>query len=294
MKTKLPYLISALCLLAPMVGHADPQIEIYPVPETEILNEQFSVKVNGQPVPVIEFGHHDYPNDPKKDRRIYAHFSFEGTVEIEVTGLDGHKLLPEHFGMDPSVLTDDRAVFTIEQPRYLVFSRQHLDPSGNSVFDALFIFADPIDSRKPRPDAPEVLNYADFEGTLNEALSAVGTAEELDILYIPPGTFYTDRALEIPSHVTLYLAGGAKIINANVRIEHAEHVKVRGRGVLEINRKRDNNYKNGIHIDYSEHITLEGVISRNAGSWNTNAFNSRHVEMLYLKVMNNFQHKLHP
>lgn len=270
-------------------------VEIYSVPETEILNDQYTVKVNGEEVPVIEFGHHDYPNDLIRNRRIYAHFSFEGSVEIEVTGLEGHQfLVPEDYGIVPSVHTEDRIVFTIDRPRYLVLSYGNSDRFNNRAENALFIFADPIDPRAPNPEAPNVLNYADFTGTINQALEKVGRTPLLDVLYIPPGSWYTDRRLDVPSHTTLYLAGGSKIINANVGIYHREHASVRGRGVLEINRRRDNAYSNGIHIDYSEHITLEGVLSRNAGSWNTNAFHSNHVEIRYWKAMNNFQHILHP
>jgi hypothetical protein len=289
----IPSLLAALAMGALTLSAST--VEIYSVPETEIINAQFTVTVNGQPVPVIEFGHLDYPNDPIRDRRIYAHFSFEGTVEIEVNGLDGHQLLvPEDYGIVPTVQTEDRIVFTIDRPRYLVLSGGKPEGYYSRMENALFIFADPIDPRAPNPDAPNVLNYADFNGTINQALEKVGSSPWLDVLYIPPGSWYTDRHLNIPSHTTLYLAGGAKIINATVIIKHREHVSLRGRGVLELNRQMGNDYNNGVHIDYSEHIMLDGLISRNNAAWNTNAFRSNHVDIRYWKVMVNWHRTLQP
>lgn len=255
-------------------------VEIYDVPPTEVLNTQFTVTVNGQPVPVIESGHRNYPTD-QSGRRVYAHFSFEGTVEIEVTGLDGHNLRPLEFGIVPSVHTSERIVFTLDRPRYMILTRH-----SNTVEDALFLFADPIDPRAPHPDAPEVLNYADFTGSINAALMEVAKREELDVLYIPPGTWPSGGVIDIPSNVTLYLAGGAKITNGLLRFRNVENAHVRGRGVLDFNRDGRNDFGFGIAGVDSQNISVHGVIARSANNWNTAIRHSRGIDILYLKVLN--------
>lgn len=255
-------------------------VEIYDVPPTEVLNTQFTVTVNGQPVPVIESGHRNYPTD-QSGRRVYAHFSFEGTVEIEVTGLDGHNLRPLEFGIVPSVHTSDRIVFTLDRPRYMILTRH-----SNTVEDALFLFADPIDPRAPNPDAPEVLNYAEFTGSINAALLEVATREELDVLYVPPGTWPSGGVIDIPSNVTLYLAGGAKITNGLLRFRNVQNSQLRGRGVLEFNRNQGNDYRFGIYAVNCQNIRIEGIIARTAHNFNTVAHLSDGVDILYLKVLN--------
>ena len=255
-------------------------VEIYDVPPTEVLNTQFTVTVNGQPVPVIESGHRNYPTD-QSGRRVYAHFSFEGTVEIEVTGLDGHNLRPLEFGIVPSVHTSDRIVFTLDRPRYMILTRH-----SNTVEDALFLFADPIDPRAPNPDAPEVLNYANFTGSINAALMEVAKREELDVLYVPPGTWPSGGVIDIPSNVTLYLDGGAKITNGLLRFRNVENAHVRGRGVLDFNRDGRNDFGFGIAGVDSQNISVHGVIARSANNWNTAIRHSRGIDILYLKVLN--------
>ena len=271
-------LLAALAIAAASLSAAT--VEIYDVPPTEVLNTQFTVTVNGQPVPVIESGHRNYPTD-QSGRRVYAHFSFEGTVEIEVTGLDGHNLRPLEFGIVPSVHTSDRIVFTLDRPRYMILTRH-----SNTVEDALFLFADPIDPRAPNPDAPEVLNYANFTGSINAALMEVAKREELDVLYVPPGTWPSGGVIDIPSNVTLYLDGGAKITNGLLRFRNVENANVRGRGVLDFNRDGRNDFGFGIAGVDSQNISVHGVIARSANNWNTAIRHSRGIDILYLKVLN--------
>jgi hypothetical protein len=278
-RSHFPFLLLAALAMA-VASLSAATVEIYDVPPTEVLNTQFTVTVNGQPVSVIESGHRNYPTD-QSGRRVYAHFSFEGTVEIEVTGLDGHNLLPAEFGIVPSVHTSERIVFTLDRPRYMILTRH-----SNTVEDALFLFADPIDPRAPNPDAPEVLNYADFTGSINAALMEVAKREELDVLYIPPGTWPSGGVIDIPSNVTLYLAGGAKITNGLLRFRNVENAHVRGRGVLDFNRDGRNDFGFGIAGVDSQNISVHGVIARSANNWNTAIRHSRGIDILYLKVLN--------
>lgn len=270
---------SAACLFLIVAGPlAASVVEIYPVPPGEILSERFSVTVNGEPVPVIESGH--------PLARSYAHFSFEGTVEIEVTGLEAHsyRLSPSQFGLTPTVDDGSRIVFTLDRPRYIV-----VDPGGNNpVGDSLFIFADPIDPRMPNPNAPDVLDFTTYTGGggLQGALNEVAAREELNTLFLSPGLYENSGVLDIPSNVTLYLAGGAKIDRGLIRFRNVENAHVRGRGVLEFGRSGANNFSFGIFGTDSHNISVHGVIARTASNWNTVIRYSSEIDILYLKVIN--------
>ncbi len=253
-------------------------VEVYPVPPGEILSERFSVKVNGETVPVIESGH--------PLARTYAHFSFEGTVEIEVTGLEAHNysLSPSQFGLTPTVDDGSRMVFTLDRPRYIV-----VDPGANNpVGDALFLFADPIDPRMPDPNAPDVLDFTSHTGGggLQGALNEVAARAELNTLFLPPGLYENSGVLDIPSNVTLYLAGGAKIDRGLIRFRNVENAHVRGRGILEFGRSGANNFSFGIFGTDSHNISVHGVIARTASNWNTVIRYSSEIDILYLKVIN--------
>lgn len=282
MKRLYPVLFSVVFLLVALGLRADPVVEIYSVPPTEVVNTDYTVKVNGQAVPVIESGHVGDPSDPS-GRRVYAHFSFSGEVEIEVTGLNNHALLPEEFGIVTSEQTSDRIVFTIDRPRYMILSRKD---SGGTTEDALFLFADPIDPRAPNPAAPEVLNYTDFTGSISAAIIEVANRQDLDVLYIPPGTYENQGVIDMQSDMTLYVAGGAKINNGVVRFKDVENAQLRGRGVLEFDRSGSNDFSFGIYTMRSHHIRIEGLIARTASNWNTVPRRSTHVEILYLKALN--------
>ncbi len=278
---------SALLLPSASLLSAD-ALEIYSVPDGEFTHPTFEVTVNGEPVPVIQSGHRSDGSITLNDARNYAHFSFEGEVEIEVTGLSDYDytLFPSQFGITPTVDDGERLVFNLDRPRYII-----LDPGSaadNRTGEALFIFADPIDPRMPNPEAPDVLAFTDYTGGsgLQGALNEVASRDELNTLYLPPGLYANSGVLDIPSNVTLYLAGGAKIDRGLIRFRNVENAHVRGRGVLEFGRSNLNDYSFGIAGVHSQNVSVHGVIARTASNWNTVIRKSSDIDILYLKVLN--------
>lgn len=257
-------LIAFLVLVTSVPG----DVVTYPVAPGETLNTQFTVTANGIPVPVVD------------EVRTYCHFSFDGEVEIEVTGLTNHTLSPVDYGIVPSYDDGSRMVFTLDRPRYLV-----LHAGGTNE---LIIFADPVEVDPPRADDMNVLNIASWDGTIEEALSRVSIDPVYDVVYVGPGTYDLHENLKMPSNAALYLAGGAKLnfINGGVQVIDADNVKLFGRGLIEYN-ENSGAYKDfGIWTSFATNLEIEGIVTRNSLNWNVLIDDSDTVEISYLKVLN--------
>ncbi|GEM_PF-4686483 len=240
----------------------------YPAAPGETLNNTFTVKANGIEVPVVD------------EVRTYAHFSFSGEVEIEVTGLNNHSLSPVDYGIVPSVNDGSRMVFTLDRPRYLVLHR------GGE--DELILFADPQEVDPPQANDLNVLNVATWNGSLQEAMDRVGSDPLLDIVYVPAGTLNLNKNLRLPSHSALYLAGGAKLnfTNGGIQVVNAEKVKLFGRGLIEYNENGGNDREFGIWTHEARNLEISGIISRNSLNWNVLLEDSEEVDITYFKVLN--------
>lgn len=166
----------------------------YPIAPGERLNTQFTVTANGIPVPVVN------------EVRTYCHFSFDGEVEIEVTGLAGHTLSPVDYGIVPS----------------------HDDGTNKLV-----IFADPMEVDPPRPGDLNVIDFAAWNGTLQEALDRLSFDPLFDVVYVGPGAYNLSSNLKIPSDAALYLAGGAKLnfTSGGVQFAQVDNSRLFGRGL---------------------------------------------------------------
>lgn len=100
-----------------------------------------------------------------------------------------------------------------------------------------------------------------------------------NVIYLGPGLYQQDYT--VPSGKTLYIAGGA-VVKGSIILDSATNAKVIGRGVL------DRPSGRAISIDYSNQITVDGIIVINYGSADgggcaINAGNSSNV------VINNFK-----
>jgi hypothetical protein len=243
-------------------------VETYPVAAGETLNTQFTVTANGIPVPVVD------------EVRTYCHFSFDGEVEIEVTGLDGHTLSPIDYGIVPTVNDGSRMVFTLDRPRYLV-----LHKGGTNE---LVIFADPFEVDPPQPDDLNVIDFSTWTGSLQEALDRVAIDPLYDVVHVGPGQVSLSSNLRLPSNSALYLAGGAKLnfTSGGIQVVNADHVKLFGRGLIEYNENAAAYKGFGIWTSFATYLEISGIISRNSSNWNVLVEDSEEVDITYFKVLN--------
>jgi hypothetical protein len=252
-------------------------VTVYSVPPGENLITDHAVTVSGTTVPIIA------------SSKNYAHFAFDGTVEVQVTNVEGWTLSPTDFNI-PVKWDGSTMIFSLSQPRKLVIHNKY----SNDPNQFILIFADAPEKDAPSQKDPNVLDVGamgldatganDVTYGLQTALNQAAASDLQKTVYIPPGT-YKVQALRINSNTKVYLAGGAKlsftgsiaIPNSNCAgsggyndngcfvFDQVQNATLFGRGVLE------GNYVDAhlIQAYKCKNITIEGVIAREAGAYHT-------------------------
>lgn len=133
-----------------------------------------------------------------------AFFDFAGCVEVEVTYIKGGvkkaRIRPDSYGIEFERRADTLR-FKLTEPRNIVVQ------VNDEVFDALHLFARPIDTDRPAADDP-------------------------DVIYFGPGLHTTaDGSVTVPSGKTVYLDGGA-VLKSRVFFKDVENAGLAGRGVI--------------------------------------------------------------
>jgi hypothetical protein len=212
---------------------------VYPIPSGVPANSSFSVKARTpggewQTVPVYRARAKQIDantgSGPVFNSSV-ATFDFKGTVEVAVTSAKGTigsaRIRPLSY--DTRFTVDGATVsFTLTEPRNL-----SIEIDGE-IFNNLQLHANPIETNVPDPDDP-------------------------DVIYFGPGLHKTtDNVVKVSSGKTLYLAGGA-VLTSRVEFQNVENARLIGRGVLY-------NSQNGVLVNYSRNIEIDGVMVLNPSS----------------------------
>ncbi|MFH9003078.1 glycosyl hydrolase family 28 protein [Streptomyces afghaniensis] len=215
------------------------KLVVYPIPSGVPTNSSYSVKARTQggewqTVPVYRARAKQIDantgSGPVFNSSV-ATFDFKGTVEVAVTSSKGTigtaRIRPLSY--DTQFTVDGATVtFTLTEPRNL-----SIEIDGD-LFNNLQLHANPIESNTPDPDDP-------------------------DVIYFGPGLHKTtDNVVKVPSGKTLYLAGGA-VLTSRVEFHEVENARIIGRGVLY-------NTANGILVEYSKNIEIDGIMVLNPSS----------------------------
>lgn len=256
-----------VAVTSPLSGTSDVLLQ-YPVPGFVQPADNYTVKVNGQPVIVqktIEGG--------------YAHFAFSGTADITVTVADASDfdddwtLSPESYEIATTQSGRDIS-FSIDRPMQLLLQKDksyHYDAPyadaasakaasdadvSDRIRDKLYLIADPLEDRDtPQLGDANVVNVLDYgidntggvsvSDAVYSALS-LATADS-KILYFPPGVYNWRKTVYVPDHAKIYLAGGAylfldtdalPIVDGKIQftgffaVGGKSDVKIYGRGTL--------------------------------------------------------------
>ncbi len=254
-------------------GPPDPpeQEEAYPgVPKSAIYEvtvirdgkrEQQTVFRNA--CPQFSLGHENMQENDRFPLEIFAgrsinwaHFSFSGSVVVEVKVIDQHKVpvtgtisvVPSRHGIAAEV--DGNTVrFTLtKHGQFSVEIGQHGYRNG------LVIFADP-----PETDAPgdSPAGYAMMEGATASVLNRIPTASTG--IYFRKGV-HDIGVYRVPAHIKdIYFEEGSWVYGALI-MDGRPNVKIFGRGVLSSGRL-DYRESHGIEaINQSNNIHLEGIV----------------------------------
>ncbi len=200
----LPSALGLLLLAGGPRAHAT--VETYPPPRGIAPSEHYTVKVSHGGRVRDSFVYMVRAQRPKSNRSrttSWTTFSFSGEVTVHVTKLGGAftrcKVIPTSYRIRPAI-TGNTVSFELDRPR-----KVSVEFDGD-ITHPLLVFADPLETNVPAPDAP-------------------------DVVYFAPGVHDIGKGYAIGPGKTVYLAGGA-YVKGQLVTKDASGVTIRGRGIL--------------------------------------------------------------
>lgn len=186
------------------------EVTVYPFAVCDEKSELFFVRANDKEVGVVHFT--DYH---------YAHFSFSGAVDIEVTAPEKIEKvdISPHSAKVNYTVSENKLTFTVtggkEKPDYYIIKINDLE--------LLNILCDPPEENRPMPQGKNIYNVTDepynmdnsgkenITQKINTLIEEVGKNGG-GTIYFPPGVYKTaGRLLVKYDNIHIYLSGGAVI-----------------------------------------------------------------------------------
>ncbi|HTJ79486.1 MAG TPA: glycosyl hydrolase family 28 protein [Rariglobus sp.] len=250
------------------------EVITYPAPEGETLSQKFTVTVGGKNTPtyIARVASSDHSLRIKNvddlahsgeyyNEAAFTYFDIAGGTRVVVTcpqKIETARLLPTSAHVSPHV-NGNTVTFDIAGPAKLT-----LEINGDWA-NSLHLFANPIETDKPKADDPNVIFYG-------------------------PGIHEVDN-VHVGSGKTVYIAGGAvvrgvptpgKPKGTTFTLE-GDHIVFRGRGIVD----------GSLSPLHSRHlvfvkgndIRLEGVILRDSSVWTVPIRKSKDVTVTNLKLL---------
>jgi len=270
--------------------------DIYPVMAGVNLNNDFKVRINDGS---------GYKNVPVQDivDVCFAHFALSGSVDIEITApvnITTYRIGPERLGIAP-VVNGKTMTFTITNPTKLIILINSGAGNHTTGLDGLCIIADIPETDIPSLTNPNVVNImsygVDNTGNTLETSKIQKAFNDHDgnrkIIYFPAG-IYKSGQLHVRAKQSVYFAPGAVLMGSSTYSHYArigtegsatekyllgswqsDSIRIYGRGIINGNgtalRTQDptgDGFKtHNIQFQGSSQVTIEGIISLDAGSW---------------------------
>lgn len=305
---------TTLAAASPAQATAGAPLQIYPAPDIYSASSDYTLKVNGQNVPVVSGGSYDI-----------AQFAMGvGNARIRLTKINNtsigtYTVSPVSLGISATV-SGSSIEFAIDKPSYLIAK---IDGRREVV-----IAIDPWESDRPAAEGVGIFNVTDarygavtglgesnqkaaFQQALNDA-SAWGTARgSQGIVYVPAGV-YELGTLYLRSNLSLYLEPGAVLRYSGDRTHNevhwykdsqsrevswflstrywSENITIHGRGIIDGNGKDSvdstglaNNLLAPIH---TSKFRLDGITFRESSSWAIIPMRSDNLSFTNMKIFN--------
>jgi polygalacturonase len=237
--------IAILLGLLPIVVTA--QVITYPTPPGLVTSRDFTVTANGKQVWVEKIGSDVHTakyalyGGIAMEYLNVASFACSGSVSITITAsspIDSFVIRPKSRHVQAKV-NGRQLTFMISGPQKLYIEINALPH--------LAVFADPPEVNVPQPGDPGVVYFG------------AGAHD--------PGS------IRLKSNQTIYIAPGA-IVNANVRGDNLQNVKIIGRGRLQGN----------VEISRTTNLAVNGVFIRNTKGWSNMLTDCHHSLYKNVKV----------
>ncbi len=235
----------------------------WPAPPEEKLFQDYTLRVNGQAVPVYVCRVSAMPFNqvwPGYQRPLdqtelagFAYWEMSGPVVVEVTAqrpFTSVAVRPTSRGIQP-VVKGQRITFQLPRPGQFTVE---LDGTHH----ALHLFADPPEAGAPKPGGPNVL-------------------------YFGPGVHRPGK-IQLQSGQTVYIAGGAVVYTA-IEGRGVSGVRILGRGVIDTSEFERGKGGGSIHLEDCSDVKVDGVIIRDSDVYGLSAFGSRRLEISNVKLV---------
>lgn len=228
-------------------------LETWAAPEGVALNGDFTVKVRAVgtdewkeiPTYLIKV---DEVRGTKHhvENASMSQFGFSGGVEVAVTYNNGvirtARVRPLSHGITPQV-DGATLTFRLDTPRNLSVE------VNDDIFHNLHLFANPLETEKPRK-------------------------KDKNVLYFGPGVHHFENdTFVVPSGKTVYVSGGA-VLMGQILIDGVRDVKVIGRGMV------DHSVKMGIRIANSRNVYVEGLFATQCATGGSDSVTIRNVKSI--------------
>jgi hypothetical protein len=272
-------------LLLPVALVAAPNVTIYPAPAGESLSSEYTVQVQGRPVPV--YVQKVAPGDSSRrldamdysknvighisDEAAFTYFDMQGTVDVSVSynvTITAAKLLPDIPGA--RLVTNGKTVhFSLSQPRNFVLELNH------DLVRTLQIFANPMETDAPSRTAPNVVYFG--PGIHEVSKLTVGDGKTL---YIAGGAIVRTVAGPGETYQTTARVGQRSYEPA-ITIQGSD-IKVRGRGIIDGSMIPSG--KKLLSIG-GRNISIEGIILRDPSTWTMPLRKAEDVTITNVKIL---------
>jgi hypothetical protein len=232
-------------------------------PAEEKLYEEYTLRVNGQAVPVYSCRVSAMPFNqvwPGYQRPIdqtelagFAYWAMSGPVSVEVISKRPFKSVavrPSSRGIRPDI-EGQRITFQLSRPGQFTVE---LDGTHH----ALHLFADPPEVDAPKPGDPNVL-------------------------YFGAGVHRPGK-IQLKSGQTVYVAGGAVVYTA-IEGRGVSGVRILGRGIIDTSEFARGQGHGSIHLSDCSDAKIDGVILRDPDEWCLSAFGCRKLSVSDVKLI---------
>jgi len=257
------FTLSAVRAASPAATQPAATVVVAPAPEGEELSRDYTVTVEGHPVPVYRCRVSAVPLNqvwPGYQRPLdqtelasFAYWDMAGAVQVQVVAARAPKTVvvrPMRLGIRPKV--DGRRI-TFALPR-----AAHCTVELDGAHHALHLFASPLEQDRPRPDDPSVR-------------------------YFGPGVHKPGK-IQLQSDQTLYVAAGA-VVHGHVVARDARNVRILGRGILDAGTFERGAFHGIIGLHNCKDVVVDGLVLRDPPSWTVIPSQCENVTLNNLKLI---------
>jgi len=246
-----------------MIENGDNRLQLYPVPEGAVLQEDYILRVRPAGAQAWQELKAYRVKVDMHDVRMasMACFDFEGKVEVEITFPRFYTVYrvdirPLSLGVQP-VMEPKRVTFVLDRPANLSVE------INRDRFHNLHLFAGTIEEAPDKQGENVLVVHGSLErpGFLGDSVSReLEQLPEGRTLYVEAGLYYIEECVwHLPSHTHVYFEGGAILIGG-LALENGEDLWISGRGMLYLADFARFSCINGIRLEHCRHVTLENLM----------------------------------